>query len=98
MLRYFDQNYFCKVHNIGPINVCANFEINRYKIDEFRKHAKIVCLFDVKVLGIFISNILQPTRSLYDFRFKIYGSNSALVLMFLMTLTFGLCSIDCYTR
>ena len=23
----------------GPIN----FEINRYKIDEFRKHAKIVC-------------------------------------------------------
>ena len=31
---------FCKVHSICPINVCINFEINRYKIDEFRKHAK----------------------------------------------------------
>ena len=27
----------CKVHSI------YHFEINRYKIDEFRKHAKIVC-------------------------------------------------------
>ena len=35
--------FFCKVHSIGPINVCANCVINRYKIDEFRKHAKIVC-------------------------------------------------------
>ena len=35
--------HFCKVHSIGPINVCTNFEINRYKIDEFGKHAKIVC-------------------------------------------------------
>ena len=43
MLRYFDQCIFYKVHSIGPINVCTNFEINRYKIDEFRKHAKIVC-------------------------------------------------------
>ena len=36
--------HFCKVHvhSIGAINVCTNFEINRYKIDEFRKHAKIV--------------------------------------------------------
>ena len=34
---------FCNVHIIGPINVCTNFEINRYNIDEFRKHAKIVC-------------------------------------------------------
>ena len=30
------------IHSIGAINVCTNFEINRYKIDEFRKHAKIV--------------------------------------------------------
>ena len=35
--------FFCKVHIIGPVNVCANFEINQYRIDEFRKHAKIVC-------------------------------------------------------
>ena len=27
-------------------------------------------------LGIFIRNILQPIRSLYDFRFKSFGSNS----------------------
>ena len=26
-----------------PINVCTDFEINRFKIDEFRKHAQIVC-------------------------------------------------------
>ena len=63
MLRYFDQYIFCKVHSIGPINVCTNFEINRYKIDEFRKHAKL-------------GNILKSTKSLYDFRFKSYGSNS----------------------
>ena len=25
------------------INVCTNFEINRYNVDEFRKYAKIVC-------------------------------------------------------
>ena len=38
----FVSMHFCKVHSIGPINVCTNFEINRHKIDEFRKHAKIV--------------------------------------------------------
>ena len=35
--------HFSKVHRKGPINVCSDIEINRYKIDEFRKHAKIVC-------------------------------------------------------
>ena len=83
--------FFCNVHIIGPINVCTNFEISRYNIDEFRKHAKIYVLFEVMwrkngtsyvrtapivPIGIFISNILKPTRSLYDFRFKSYGSNS----------------------
>ena len=33
---------FCMMHSIGPVNVCNDFEIKRYKIDEFRKHAKIV--------------------------------------------------------
>ena len=42
MLNYFYQCIFCKVHSICVINVCTNFEIKRYKIDEFRKHAKIV--------------------------------------------------------
>ena len=29
------------LYSIGPINVCTDFEINRYKIDEVRKYAKI---------------------------------------------------------
>ena len=32
----------CMIHIICPINVCTDFEINRYKIDEVRKYAKIV--------------------------------------------------------
>ena len=42
MLRYFDQCIIFRVHRISTINVCANFEINRFKIYEFRKHTKIV--------------------------------------------------------
>ena len=77
------------LNSIGPINVCADFEINRYKIDEVRKYAKIAFYFiyltsrDAKTLrhaswGLDTSdrNILKPTKSLYDFRFKSYGSNS----------------------
>ena len=79
------------LYSIGPINVCADFEINRYKIDEVRKYAKIAFYLtsrDAKTLrhasmgttklliGILTRNILKPTRSLYDFRFKSYGSNS----------------------
>ena len=33
---------FCIIHSISQINVCTDFEINRYKIEEFRKHVKIV--------------------------------------------------------
>ena len=76
------------IHSIGLINACTNFEINRYKIDEVRKYAKIVFYLtsrDAKRVGrtswgldtlILIRNIVKPTRSLYDFRFKSYGSNS----------------------
>ena len=42
------------IHSIGPINVCTNFEINRYKIDEVRKYAKIVFYLksrDAKTVG-----------------------------------------------
>ena len=52
MVGYFDQCTFCRVHSIGPVNVCTIFEINQYKIDEFRKHAKlgmfyfVTCGFD----------------------------------------------------
>ena len=31
------------IYGIGPINVCADFEINPYKIDEVRKYAKQSC-------------------------------------------------------
>ena len=77
--------------SIGPINVCTDFEINPYKIDEVRKYAKFVFYLkprDAKTLrhasmgtatlliGILTRNILKLTRSLYDFRFKSYGSNS----------------------
>ena len=30
------------LYSIGPINVCTDFEINQYKIDEVRKYAKIM--------------------------------------------------------
>ena len=32
---------FYMLYSIGPINVCTDFEINRYKIDEVRKYAKV---------------------------------------------------------
>ena len=32
---------FYMLHSIGPISVCTDFEINRYKIDEVRKYANI---------------------------------------------------------
>ena len=83
---------FYMLYSIGPINVCTDFEINPYKIDEVRKYAKIVfyltprdaktlrhaCVMGTATLliGILTRNILKLTRSLYDFRFKSYGSNS----------------------
>ena len=77
--------FFSMIHSIGPINVCTDFEINRYKIDEFRKHANIVCFIwrhvmqkwrCILLIGITIRNILKTTRSLHDFRFKGYTSNN----------------------
>ena len=35
--------FFCKLHRIGPSNMCINFEKNRLRIDDFRKSEKIVC-------------------------------------------------------
>ena len=45
VLCYFDWCNFCMIHSLGPINVCTDFEINRYKIDEFRKHAKKIMFY-----------------------------------------------------
>ena len=84
---------FYMLYSICPINVCTDFEINRYKIDEVRTYAKsrfiwfiwrhvtqnvTSCFMGITTLliDILTRNILKPTRSLYDFRFKSYGSNS----------------------
>ena len=68
------------IHSIGPINVCTNFEINRYKIDEVRKYAKIVLYLtshDAKTVGRASWGISTSDR---------YFSVT-------LTLTFDLCSI-----
>ena len=31
------------IYSTGQINVCTDFEINRFRIDEVRKYATIVC-------------------------------------------------------
>ena len=69
---------FYMLYSIGPINVCTDFEINPYKIDEVRKNAKIVFYLtsrDATTLR-HASWGLKLTRSFYDFQFKSYGSNS----------------------
>ena len=82
---------FYMTHNIGQIIVCTDFEINRYRIDEVRKYAKIV------LIGILTRNILKPTSSLYDFRFKKVMAQ-IVVFVFSVTLTFDICSIFCHTH
>ena len=89
------------IQSIGPINVCTNFEINQYKIDEFRKHAKIACFIRRYVMqkrldtsDRYFRKILKPTRSLYGFRLKNYGSKSG----FHVFGDLDFCSIFCYTH
>ena len=72
MLRYFIGAILYMIHSIGPINVCTNFEINRYKIDEVRKYTKIVFY-----LTLCDAKKTRCVRNLYDFWLKNYGSNSA---------------------
>ena len=40
--------FFSMIYSIGPINVCTDFEINQYKIDELENMHKSYILFDVK--------------------------------------------------
>ena len=77
MLRYFDECILCKVYSINPFNVFTNFEINLYKIDEVRKHAKIVIYFtsrDPKTVRRTSWGLDTPDRYFH----KSYGSNSGL--------------------
>ena len=62
--------HFCKLHSISPINVCTNFEINRYKIDKL--YRQMTNLENMQKSY----RMFQPPRSLYDFRFQSYDSNS----------------------
>ena len=48
-------------------------------------------------LDMSIRNNLKPTRNLYDFRFKSYGSNCVFFMISeTLILTFDLCSILCH--
>ena len=60
------------------INVCTDFEINRFRIDVMWRKNATSCVMGTATLliDILTRNILKPTRSLYDFRFRSYGSNS----------------------
>ena len=58
---------FYMLYSIGPINVCTDFEINPYKIDEARKYAKIV---------FYLTHVTQKRYVMrhgdYDTSFTIY--------------------------
>ena len=77
------------LYSIGPINVCTDFEINPYKIDEVRKYAKIVFYLtprDAKTLR-HVSWGLRVMAQILVFVFSVT-----------LTLTFDMCSIVCHTQ
>ena len=43
VMVFFIGAIFYMIYSTGQINVCTNFEINRFRIDEVRKYAIIVC-------------------------------------------------------
>ena len=53
------------LYSIGPINVCTDFEINRYKIDEVRKYAKIV-FYLIYLMGTTALLIGILTRNIFE--------------------------------
>ena len=80
MLCYFYWCNFYIIYSTGQINVCTDFEINRFRIDEVRKYATIVYFIwrhvtqkryvvrhgdSTLLIGNLTRNILKPTRSLY---------------------------------
>ena len=42
-IRVILVQFFYMIYSTGQINVCTDFEINRFRIDEVRKYATIVC-------------------------------------------------------
>ena len=69
-------NVICTVHNIGPINVYQFLDQSVIPSILYRFGIKLKNLEKI-LISIVIINILQPTRSLYDFRCKGYDSNSS---------------------
>ena len=69
---------FYMIYSTGKINVCTDFEINRFRIDVMLRKNATSCVMGTATLliDILTRNILKPTRGLYDFRFRSYGSNS----------------------
>ena len=69
---------FFMMNSTGKINVCTDFEINRFRIDVMWRKNATSCVMGTTTLliDILTRNILKPTRGLYDFRFRSYGSNS----------------------
>ena len=59
------------IYSTGQINVCTDFEINRFRIDEVSKYAK-------KMMFYLTSGDAKTVRrtTWFNFRFKSYGSNS----------------------
>ena len=82
--------FFYVLYSIGPINVCTDFEINRYKIDEVRKYAKNCVLFDVTWRKNGTSYVMGTSGS------KVMPQ--IVVFVFSVTLTFDLCYIVCHTH
>ena len=81
------------------INVCTNFEINRYNIDEFRKYAKIVCfIWNHVTQKRYASYVIAAVTLLigtFAINQRLMSSGSKVMtqsvfLLFLVTLTFDL--------
>ena len=100
---------FYMLYNIGPINVCTDLDINRYKIDEVRKYAKIVFYLiyftshDAKMLRHASWGLDNFDRYFHKEHFETTSGSKVMaqvvdfVFSVTLTLTFDLCSIVCDT-
>ena len=93
---------FYMFYSICPINVCTDFEINRYTIDEVRTYAKIAFYLiyltscDAKTLR-HASWGLRPEVSTTSGS-KVMAQIVVFVFSVTLTLTFDLFSIVCHTH
>ena len=81
-------------------SMCTDFEINRFRIDVMWRKNATSCVMGTATLliDILTRNILKPTRSLYDFRFRSYGSNSGFRVFGDLDLDLDICSFFCHTH